>query len=178
MEKLAREMGFPRLVFFPVFEGRDFDMKELEKEATLTEEAIKDLLASLRKVEKETIGVLQKHHLDDQDTLKLFDFEEISGAKAQWVTPLISIRQFHSSAGSYIALRYKGGQLPETVQDFGKSFYVHNDFSCPAHYVSIPEALELSELLPEYMTFFKEELQRLKAEAESAKKATQGLRAE
>lgn len=166
LDELARKLGFPKLIFFPIPEKGGFtmeDLKKIKEMAMETEGELKTLLASLQEVEDELIEALEKHHLTDLDTLELFNHKGIS------------IQRFRSNVGGYIALCYKGGQIPPSIGWFGRSFYVHNDFNCPAHYLSVPEALELSEKLPEYLEFFKAKLQELKSRAGEMKEAVEGL---
>ncbi len=162
LDELAQKLGFPKLILFPVYEkGENLMMEfgEVENSAEKSEKELKALLGCLQEVEENLIDTLEKHHLSDWRTLELFTHGEIS------------IYRFSSNVGSYIALCYNRAQIPPSPGWFGRSFYVHNDFNCPARYLSVPEALELAQKLPEYLKFFNGRLLELKNKAEGLKKA-------
>jgi len=143
-------------------------MEKVESLAQELEGSMEGVLNSLLDVESKLLDILKKHNLTSRGILERFEDEDIS------------IQKFISNIGGYVALTFRGEQIPDTVSGLGQGFYIHNDFTLPACYVDAAEAMELADELPAYVEFFKETLQDLIVESkrvlENSTKSLRGIK--
>lgn len=135
-------------------------MKEILKKAEAVKRITDKKLEEVNSVIEDLVMLLREYHLDDNQTLKKFDYH---GFGFGWIC---------SNVGCDLDLweLNEFTRFPARRADFGKGRYQHGDFNSFFKFMSYTQTKRFIKILPNFIENFTEVLDNLRQEIEDLPK--------